>query len=68
MNGSASSVEFTSIGSSKLYFNGTWENADNAVYFTVYINGARQTERLKFETGSSSQFIANGLRIRNENE
>lgn len=61
MNGSASSVEFTSIGSSKLYFNGTWENADNAVYFTVYINGARQTERLKFETGSSSQLIANGL-------
>lgn len=61
MNGSASSVEFTSIGSTKLYFNGTWENADNAVYFTVYINGARQTERLKFETGSSSQLIANGL-------
>lgn len=61
MNGSASSVEFTSIGSSKLYFNGTWENADNAVYFTVYINGARQTKRLKFETGSSSQLIANGL-------
>lgn len=61
MNGSASSVEFTSIGSTKLYFNGTWRNADNAVYFTVYINGARQAECLKFEAGSSPQLIASRL-------
>lgn len=64
MDGSASSIEFTSIGSTKLYFNGTCDGsngADNAIYFTAYVDGARQAKRLKFYSGVGSALIASGL-------
>ena len=40
LNHSASSVEFTSIGSTKNYLTGK-NNGSDDLYFTVHINGAR---------------------------
>ena len=60
---SASSIEFTSIGAAQIYLTGNYncKITGNPLYFTVYINGARQAKRLKFEPGESTVLIAKGL-------
>ena len=62
---SASSIEFTLTGSSKIELNGSWSNHSNDVYFTVYINGARQDKRVKFTYLDRSAVIAEGLNYKN---
>lgn len=62
---SASSIEFTLTGSSKIELNGSWSNHSNDVYFTVYINGARQNKRVKFTYLDRSAVIAEGLNYKN---
>ena len=60
---SASSIEFTTIGTAQIYLTGNYNcrRTGNPLYFTVYINGARQAKRLKFEPGESTVLIAKGL-------
>ena len=60
---SASSIEFNSIGAAQIYLTGNYNcrRTGNPLYFTVYINGARQAKRLKFEPGESTVLIAKGL-------
>ena len=62
---SASTIEFTSIGTAQIYLTGNYncKKTGNPLYFTVYINGARQAMRLKFEPGESTVRIAKGLDI-----
>ena len=62
---SASSIEFTLTGSSKIELYGSWSNHSNDVYFTVYINGARQNKRVKFTYLDRSAVIAEGLNYKN---
>lgn len=62
---SASSIEFTLTGSSKIELNGSWSNHSNDVYFTVYINGARQDKRVRFTYLDRSAVIAEGLNYKN---
>lgn len=63
LNHSASSIEFTSIGATRIYLTGNYscKEAENPLYFTVYINGARQAKRIKFESGVSTVLVAKGL-------
>lgn len=63
LNYSASSIEFTSIGTAQIYLTGNYscKETEKPLYFTVYINGARQAKRLKFESGVSTVLVAKGL-------
>jgi len=65
LNQSASSIEFTLTGSSKIELNGSWSNRNNDVYFTVYINGVRQDKRVRFTYLDRSAVIADGLNYKN---
>lgn len=65
LNQSASSIEFTLTGSSKIELNGSWSNRNNDVYFTVYINGMRQDKRVRFTYLDRSAVIADGLNYKN---
>ena len=60
---SASSLEFTSIGATRIYLTGSYANkqSGNDLYFTVYINGERQAERIKFKPGESTVLVAKEL-------
>lgn len=62
---SASSLEFTLTGSSKIELYGSWSNHSEDVYFTVYINGARQNKRVKFTYLDRTAVIAEGLNYKN---
>ncbi len=59
---SASSIEFTSIGATRIYLTGNYDcRKTGSLYFTVYINGGRQAKRLKVEPGESKVLVAEGL-------